>query len=121
VPLVTKVLTNAEANVLTRTPAKEVFKFIIDECDAIADKLPITYEDEPNQDINRVNRITVLALKARTLLYQASPLFNTSGDKTLWLAAAKASKDVIDFASITGLQMGNMRNYRVRAAMRTKK
>jgi len=52
------------------------------------------------------NRITVLALKARTLLYQASPLFNTSGDKTLWLAAAKASKDVIDFASITGLQMG---------------
>lgn len=106
VPLVTKVLTNAEANILTRTPAKEVFNFIIDECDAIADKLPITYEDEPNQDINRVNRITVLALKARTLLYQASPLFNTSGDKTLWLAAAKASKDVIDFASVTGLQLG---------------
>jgi len=106
VPLVTKVLTNAEANVLTRTPAKEVFKFIINECDAIADKLPITYEDEPNQDINRINRITVLALKARTLLYQASPLFNTSGDKALWLAAAKANKDVIDFAPITGVQMG---------------
>ncbi|OPZ32204.1 MAG: SusD family protein [Bacteroidetes bacterium ADurb.BinA174] len=106
VPLVTKVLTNAEANVMTRTPAKEVFKFIIDECDAIADKLPITYEDEPNQDINRINRITVLALKARTLLYQASPLFNSSGDKTLWFAAAKANKDVIDFAPVTGVQMG---------------
>ncbi len=106
VPLVTKVLTNAEANVMTRTPAEEVFKFIIDECDAIADKLPITYEDEPNQDINRVNRLTVLALKAKTLLYQASPLFNASGDKALWLAAAKANKDVIDFAPVTGIQLG---------------
>ncbi len=72
----------------------------------LPDKLPITYEDEPNQDINRINRITVLALKARTLLYQASPLFNTSGDKALWLDAAKANKDVIDFAPITGIQMG---------------
>lgn len=106
VPLVTKVLTNAEANVMTRTPAKEVFKFIIDECNAIADKLPITYEDEPNQQINRINRITVLSLKAKTLLYQASPLFNTTNDKTLWLAAAKANKDVIDFAHVTGIQMG---------------
>ena len=51
VPLVTKVLTNEEANTLTRTAAAEVFKFVIDECDAIADKLPITYEKEPNQDI----------------------------------------------------------------------
>lgn len=106
VPLVTKVLTNAEANVLTRTPAKEVFKFILEECDAIADKLPITYLDEPNQDINRINRITVLALKARTLLYQASPLFNSTDDKTLWLAAAKANKAVIDFAHVSGVEMG---------------
>ena len=106
VPLVTKVLTNAEANVLTRTPAAEVFKFVLDECDAVADKLPITYDDEPNQDINRVNRLTVLALKARTLLYQASPLFNPGGDNALWLAAAKASKAVIDFAPVTGVQMG---------------
>lgn len=106
VPLVTKVLTNAEANVLTRTPASEVFKFIIDECDAIADKLPVTYDEEPNQDINRINRLTVLSLKARTLLYQASPLFNPAGDKALWMAAAKANKAVIDFAPVTGIQMG---------------
>lgn len=106
VPLVTKVLTNAEANVLTRTPAEEVFKFILDECDAIADKLPVTYNDEPNQQVNRVNRLTVLSLKARTLLYQASPLFNPSGTKSRWLAAAEASKAVIDFAPVTGVQMG---------------
>jgi len=106
VPLVTKVLTNEEANTLTRTAAAEVFKFVIDECDAIADKLPITYEKEPNQDINRVNRITVLALKARAMLYRASPLFNTENNPSLWLAAAKANKDVIDFAPTSGVEMG---------------
>jgi hypothetical protein len=106
VPLVTKVLTNAEANVLTRTPAEEVFRFILDECDAIADKLPVTYDDEPNQQVNRINRLTVLSLKAKTLLYQASPLFNPGGNKALWSAAAAASKAVIDFAPVTGVQMG---------------
>jgi len=106
VPLITNVLTNAEANNVTRTPSSEVFKFIVDECDAIAEKLPITYKDEPNSQYNRVNRITVLALKARTLLYQASPLFNTSGDKALWLKAAKANKAVIDIAPVTGVALG---------------
>lgn len=106
VPLVTKVLTNAEANQLTRTPYSDVFNFIVDECDAIADKLPISYEEEPNQQINRVNRITVLALKARALLYRASPLFNTSGDVSLWKDAAAANKLVIDFASLSDVSLG---------------
>lgn len=110
VPLITKVLTNEEANDVTRTPYSEVFKFIIDECEAIADKLPVTYENEPNQEINRINRITVLALKAKTLLYQASPLFNTSNDKALWMKAAEANKAVIDFASISGVQLGKYAN-----------
>jgi hypothetical protein len=106
VPLVTKVLTNGEANILSRTPANEVFNFIVDECDAIADKLPVTYMDEPNQEINRVNRIIVLALKARTLLYMASPLFNPDNDSQRWIEAAKANKAVIDFALISGVQLG---------------
>lgn len=106
VPLITKVLTNDEANKVTRTPSSEVFKFIVDECEAIADKLPITYENEPNQEINRINRITVFALKAKTLLYQASPLFNKNDDKGLWMKAAEANKAVIDFAPISGVQLG---------------
>lgn len=110
VPLVTKVLTNSEANVVTRTPAAEVFKFIVSECDAVADKLPISYVNEPNSETNRINRITVLALKARTLLYQASPLFNPNGDKAPWLAAANANKAVIDFAGVSGVQLGTYAN-----------
>ena len=48
-----------------------------------------------NQENGRVNRITVLALKARTLLYAASPLFNSDNNKELWHQAALANKNVI--------------------------
>ena len=47
VPLVTTTLTNAQANSVERTPAAEVFKFIVDECDAVAQYLPVTYNDIP--------------------------------------------------------------------------
>jgi hypothetical protein len=110
VPLVTEVLTNDQANNVTRTPSSEVFKFIVEECDQIADKLPITYAAEPSSPINRINRITVLALKARALLYQASPLFNPTGDKTLWMNAANASKAVIDFAPVSGVRLSTYAN-----------
>jgi len=98
VPLVTTRLTNAQANQVSRTPSKTVFKFIVDELDAIAEYLPVTYNDVPGQEVGRANRAAAMALKARTLLYAASPLFNTTNDKALWLEAAKASKLVIDKA-----------------------
>lgn len=105
VPLVTTTLTNAQANSVTRTPAKEIFKFIVDECDAIAEYLPYSYLDEPNAEVGRATRAAVLALKARTLLYAASPLFNTDNDKELWHEAAKAAKDLIDRAPQWGITL----------------
>jgi hypothetical protein len=42
-----------------------------------------------------------MALKARTLLYAASPLQNTSGEQSKWIAAATASKSIIDSAFYT--------------------
>ena len=47
VPLITKVLTEDEANQVTRTPVADVFDFIVKECDAIleADQLPVRYSD----------------------------------------------------------------------------
>ena len=41
VPLVTTTLTNEQANSVERTPAKDVFKFIINELDAVAEYLPV--------------------------------------------------------------------------------
>lgn len=106
VPLVTTTLTNAQANSVKRTPVKEVFAFIVDECDAVAEYLPVTYLTTPEQEIGRATRAAALGLKARTLLYAASPLFNTSGDKELWKRAAAASKDLIDRASGWGITLG---------------
>jgi len=106
VPLVTKSLTNAEANSVSRTPVEEVFNYIVGECDAIADKLPISHATELSQDVGRVSRPMVLALKARTLLYAASPLFNKTNDSEAWKKAAIASKAVIDNCSIWGFSLG---------------
>lgn len=110
VPLVTTTLTNAEANNVTRTPVQDVFKFIVDECDAIAEYLPYSYKNEPGQEVGRATRAAVLALKARTLLYAASPLFNTDNNKERWKQAAAASKDLLDRAAGWGIQLSEYAN-----------
>ena len=110
VPLVTTTLTNAQANTITRTPADEIVKFIVDELDAVAPYLPVSYVTEVNSEVGRATRVAAYALKARTLLYAASPLFNPSNDKTKWAAAAEACKFILDNASIWGLKLSNYGN-----------
>ena len=105
VPLVTTTLTNAQANSMTRTPADQIVKFIVDELDEIAPYLPVSYITEVNSEIGRATRVAAYALKARTLLYAASPLFNPSGDKSKWDKAAVACKFVLDNASAWGLKL----------------
>ena len=105
VPLVTTTLTNAQANNVTRTPAAEIVKFIVDEIDEIAPHLPISYATEVGAEFGRANRVAAYALKARTLLYAASPLHNPTNDKTKWEAAAQACDYIIDNASSWGLKL----------------
>lgn len=105
VPLVTTTLTNAQANSMTRTPADQIVKFIVDEIDEIAPYLPVTYRTEVNSEIGRATRVAAYALKARTLLYAASPLFNPSGDKSKWDKAAVACKFILDNADAWGLKL----------------
>lgn len=112
VPFTTEVLTEDVANTMTRTPAATIFDFIVSECDAVADKLPVNYTsltDDASSigspETGRVNRGTALALKARTLLYQASPLFNANNDLALWKKAAQASKVVIDYCAANAIKL----------------
>ena len=107
VPLVTTTLTNAQANTITRTPADEIVKFIVDELDAVAPYLPVSYLSEVNSEIGRATRVAAYALKARTLLYAASPLFNPTGDRAKWAKAAEACKFVLDNAADWGLKLSN--------------
>ena len=107
VPLVTTTLTNAQANNIERTPADQIVKFIVDELDAVAPYLPVSYLTEVNSEIGRATRVSAFALKARTLLYAASPLFNPSNDKAKWEKAAEACKYILDNASAWGLKLSN--------------
>lgn len=105
VPLVTTTLTNGQANNVKRTSADEIVKFIVEECDAVAPYLPVNYKTENGAEIGRATRIAAFALKARTLLYAASPLHNPTGDKTKWAQAAEACKYILDNAATWGLKL----------------
>lgn len=110
VPFSTTVLTEDEANSLPQTPAQDIFRFISDECDAIVNQLPASYAslggDAASGETGRVNKLAVLALKARTKLYAASPLFNTENDKNRWKEAAEANKAVLDSCAKYGIKLG---------------
>lgn len=96
IPMPLKMLTAEEANQIGKTPFADVISFIADECTECAANLPDTYVGMMDDEFGRVTRGFALAVKAKALLYAASPLFNTSGNRALWLDAAKAAKDIID-------------------------
>jgi hypothetical protein len=96
VPLITTALTVAEANAVKKSPYNTIVDFIVSECDAIIPKLPATYAVLPAAETGRATKGAAYALKARTLLYAASPLHNLTDDKTKWTAAAIAAKQLMD-------------------------
>lgn len=79
-----------------KTPYQEVVKFIVDELTLAADELPnVSFAAN-----GRINKGVALALKARTLLYAASPLHNGgSYDKDKLKDARDAAQDVIDLGT----------------------
>ena len=105
VPFTDHFLSADESNALSRTPAKDIFDYIISECDDIKDLIIEDYANLPadvvlpseSPETGRVNKATVLALKARAALYAASPLFNTDNNPELWHRAATANKELLDY------------------------
>jgi len=115
IPIITTVNSiNADFSAIKRNTLAECFKFISDECDTAALKLPAKYSVAG--DLGRVTSVAAMALKSRMLLYKASDLYNTTswasgyanpelisivgGDRTVqWQAAANAAKAVIDLSS----------------------
>lgn len=93
VPLITTEQMITEDLLVPRNTYEECLNFIVKECDEAAVVLPPSYTDA---DLGRATKGAALALKARALLYFASPLNNPSNDVTRWDAAAKAAKAVMD-------------------------
>ncbi|MBS2211294.1 RagB/SusD family nutrient uptake outer membrane protein [Carboxylicivirga mesophila] len=102
IPMPDGVVNDVDAiNNIQRSSFEDVIDYIVSECDAIGEELPVTWSNQVFVETGRVTRGAVYALKARALIYAASPLHNTSGDVTKWEAAATAANAFLinpDFA-----------------------
>ena len=96
IPVTMTMLSIEEANSIEKTPFDDVIAFIVSECTECAANLPTTFIGMLDDELGRVTKGFALAVKAKALLYAASPLHNPSGDKSKWQAAASAAQELID-------------------------
>ncbi|MFA9390831.1 MAG: RagB/SusD family nutrient uptake outer membrane protein [Prolixibacteraceae bacterium] len=90
VPLIKEAQTVNDDILMARNTSSEIFQFIVEECDlAIADLLE-------NPSSGHASKGAAMALKAKALLYYASPLNNEGNDVKRWENAAAAAKVIID-------------------------
>lgn len=85
-----------EVNELEPVDYDTATEWIVKECDAVIPSLPTTYSGSYYGEVGRVTRGMAQALKARVLLYAASPLNNPQNDPIRYLKAAAAAKEIID-------------------------
>lgn len=124
VPIIDKRFQLTDDFKVKRGTVEEVVNFIVSDCDDAVAKLPATY---PSNLRGRATRTAAQLLKSRTLLYAASPLFNTAvpylsiatdangGDNRLicygnqnnnrWQLAADAAKATLDGAAAGGFAL----------------
>jgi hypothetical protein len=105
-----------------RRPVDEVFDYVIELMDEAIEDLPDRVEDE-NSELGRITLPIALGIKAKILVYAASPLFNgntdyasyTNKDGTVlfnqtynvekWQKAAEACKYAIDFCHALDMKL----------------
>jgi len=125
-PIIDKRLDPNQDIDLTRKSIKEMVDFIVSDCDsAINSPLPAFYGSVNPDELalkGRIHKGVAYAIKSKTLLYAASPLFNTAtpyldfgvnnpiicyGDYSLdrWKLAADAAKDALDWAAASGCKL----------------
>lgn len=129
-PWVDKAFTPTDDTNSPRLTAKETMEKIVALIDEATPSLPWTIQN-PSVDDGRFTRAAAMGLKARLLLFAASPLFNSPEpylageasekrmtwfggyDATLWNRAALAAKDLLDNITAQGgyglVSTGNFR------------
>ena len=80
---------------LDRNTLDETIKYIEALCDLAADVIPESMASYSWYEDGRVTFGAIKALKARTLLYAASPLYKAAGSTVTWADAAAAANEVI--------------------------
>jgi len=98
VPIVEKTQEQSGGEKVARSSYDRCVDYIVSEIDAWKDKLAENWNDDNTRE-GRFTLGAALAIKARTLLYAASPLHNPSGDWDKWNKAAQAAADVINLGT----------------------
>lgn len=80
---------------VSRAGINDCIHYIVSLCDSAAKIIPSNLGPYSWYDLGRVTYGAIKALKARTLLYAASPLFKSAGTTATWGDAASALHDVI--------------------------
>jgi starch-binding outer membrane protein, SusD/RagB family len=94
--IVTKTLSVNDELDLPRNTFDECVKQISDDCEAAISRLPLSPVEWRTVDRGRATQTAAMALKARLLLYAASPQYNTTNSLVKWQAAADAAKRIMD-------------------------
>ncbi|MFP4488107.1 MAG: RagB/SusD family nutrient uptake outer membrane protein [Bacteroidales bacterium] len=98
-PYLTRALKGTDNFALPRLSYHETALKIVADCDTAASLLPVEWD---KSHIGRPSRGAAMALKASTLMFDASPTNNPSNDVSRWEATAEAAWDVIEMAQNTG-------------------
>lgn len=130
IPIVDKSLTVDDQYYIPRSSVKEIVDFIVKDCSEAASLLPNVWATTA---YGRATKGAALILKAKVLLYAASPLFNSvtpyldlpghndllcygTSDNNRWQLAADAAKAVLDWAPSGGIALvtnfGTDKNYK---------
>ncbi len=94
--LAKKVFERNEDLNLPRNTFQECVDHIVLDCDSAIQRLPLWTQSWSSGQRGRATQTAAMALKARLLLYAASPQYNPSNDLTKWQKAADAAKALID-------------------------
>lgn len=109
IPVLTSVLNPGDDMQISRKTYANTVKFIVEQCDRAAELLPQNYASYTSY-YGKATKGAALALKARVLLYAASPLVNADADFTgknnelvwmggydpgRWKEAAQAAYDIM--------------------------
>jgi hypothetical protein len=106
VPLILAPPDRATQTNVKRTDRKDVIAKVVSDLDSAAAALPLKYT---GGDIGRATKGAALALKAKVLLWEASPLFAGANDPAKWQAAADAAQAVM---TLSGTGYGLYADYR---------
>ena len=94
VPIVEKTQQQNGGAMIPRSSYDACVEYIVREIDGYKDQLALNWNDDNTRE-GRFTLGAALAIKARVLLYAASPLHNPTGDREKWVRAAEAANELI--------------------------